>query len=123
MSEPKMLKNPLEIVHISITEHVAHAESRPELHLIVDCRENYGDAGSMMKFVIRAVNAHEALVEACRAIYKAVEANAAPINVPYALRRSDRIDLDPELLINLFAALRLAESTAPATEVRDGEDV
>lgn len=51
------------------------------------------------------------LLDACKAIYRAVEANAAPINVIYALQHplTERIDLDPELLVDLFEAIESVE--------------
>jgi hypothetical protein len=64
------------------------------------------------KLIVRAVNAHEALVEACEWALRAI---AEPIRI------RGQNDQYCDAYESLKAALRLAESTAP--EVRDGEDV
>ena len=50
----------------------------------------------------------EKVVEAARAIRKAVEGNAAPIEVEHALEIMDGCKLSAKLLLDLFAALDAA---------------
>jgi hypothetical protein len=75
--------------------------------------EDHAERLANAEIIVKSVNAHEALVEACRKSLKNGCSCHSSIMPNWHAEKCHILDVK--------AALRLAESTAP--EVRDGEDV
>jgi hypothetical protein len=112
MSETKHTPIPWYLQNES--DDYTHIVRGPKRIFVVQCSQTEtGKANA--EFIVLAVNAHEALVEACRKSLKNGCSCHSSIMPNWHAEKCHILDVK--------AALRLAESTALATEVRDGEDV